>query len=66
MCVKRQNNKLRLLFVDYVLKEANERNSEQALHKLVTAYIINSLKHRPSLNPPKRASVSCGIQKIVT
>jgi len=48
MCVKRQSNKLRLLFVDYVLKEANERNSEQALYKLGTAYIINSLKHRPS------------------
>lgn len=34
--------------MDYVLKEANERNSEQALHKLGNAYRINSLKHRPS------------------
>jgi len=34
--------------MDYMLKEANERNSEQALYKLGIAYIINFLKHCPT------------------
>jgi hypothetical protein len=66
VCVKRQSNEMRLLFMDYVLKEAIERKSKQALHKLRTAYIINSIKHRPSWNPPKRHFVSRGVQKIIT